>query len=580
MKKALTAGITLVTVLFCIPLISHAERIKNFSINIKVQENSEVLVTEQVTYDFEGLSRHGIYRDIPIHNSDGSWLVVKNITVTDEDGINYPMAIMNDTRGAHIKIGDPKELITGIKQYSISYTVENALVSFTSYDELYWNGIGNGWKVPIDKASLSINIPGGIDNIVQVSCYRGEAGMISKCAPGFTTGHPSLLETDIMPNFGVTIAIGIKKSVIDGISRIGGQSNIEKNPFSDDTVPSTSPLAKAGIIGVGLLFIVISVGYWLRYRDPKSKNPVVAWYEPPFNLPPITLGTLLDKQTDSQDITAQILSLANRGYLSLERIDSNRILVMHSVDYSFTLTKDPSHTISDLDKNVMEILFGPSHKIGTQVLMSDLSRNTTDTQVLMEKTKSTVMYYLISNGYMEKANRINFMPILLIIFAIAFYIIISNILVVGNFIVILVPVFFICALVLISFKRRLTLLGVDTQQQVKGFKLFLSVTDKERFTFHNAPEKNPQQFMEYLPYAIALGVEKKWAKQFEGITLAQPSWYQSNTANSFIAASFVSDLSSLNNSFTSAASSASSRSGSGGGGFSGGGGGGGGGGSW
>jgi len=123
---------------------------------------------------------------------------------------------------------------------------------------------------------------------------------------------------------------------------------------------------------------------------------------------------------------------------------------------------------------------------------------------------------------------------------------------------------------------RRTRKGYEALDHLKGFKLFLSVTDKERFTFHNAPEKSPQQFMEYLPYAIAFDVERQWAKVFEGISLPNPVWYEGGSAGNFSAVGLSSSLGGFSSSFA-ASSGASASSG---GGSSGGGGGGGGGGSW
>ena len=118
--------------------------------------------------------------------------------------------------------------------------------------------------------------------------------------------------------------------------------------------------------------------------------------------------------------------------------------------------------------------------------------------------------------------------------------------------------------------------GYEALNHLEGFKLFLTVTDKERFEFHNAPAKSPQLFMEYLPYAIALGVEKEWAKVFSDITIPQPDWYSGGSVAAFSATDFTSDISAFSSSF----SSSSGTSGSSGGGGVGGGGGGGGGGSW
>ena len=113
-------------------------------------------------------------------------------------------------------------------------------------------------------------------------------------------------------------------------------------------------------------------------------------------------------------------------------------------------------------------------------------------------------------------------------------------------------------------------------KKYKGFKDFLSTTEKERYKFHNAPARNTQQFMEYLPYAIAFGVEKEWAEVFKDIPLDQPSWYSSQNNSTFNAVAFTHNLSA----FSTSVSSSSGSSGSSGAGSAGGGGGGGGGGSW
>jgi len=39
--------------------------------------------------------------------------------------------------------------------------------------------------------------------------------------------------------------------------------------------------------------------------------------------------------------------------------------------------------------------------------------------------------------------------------------------------------------------------------------MFLEYTEKERIKFFNSPETNPQEFLDYLPYATAFGVEKE-----------------------------------------------------------------------
>jgi uncharacterized membrane protein YgcG len=139
-----------------------------------------------------------------------------------------------------------------------------------------------------------------------------------------------------------------------------------------------------------------------------------------------------------------------------------------------------------------------------------------------------------------------------------------------------------------------TLAGRALMDRVDGFRTFLTAVDGDRLQTMVPPQKTPQLFERFLPYALALGVEQAWADQFSQV-LAQaatagaagggtgysPSWYAGAGIASFSASDFTSGFSS---SFSSAVSSSStapgSSSGSGGGGSSGGGGGGGGGGGW
>jgi hypothetical protein len=133
-----------------------------------------------------------------------------------------------------------------------------------------------------------------------------------------------------------------------------------------------------------------------------------------------------------------------------------------------------------------------------------------------------------------------------------------------------------------------TVYGRRVIDQIEGFRLYLSVAEKEGLNFRNPPEKTPALFEALLPYALALDVENQWTDNFAEVLARarveqgySPRWY---TGRSWQSGGFSGLASSLGSSFTSTISSSSSppgsSSGSGGGGSSGGGGGGGGGGGW
>jgi uncharacterized membrane protein len=131
-----------------------------------------------------------------------------------------------------------------------------------------------------------------------------------------------------------------------------------------------------------------------------------------------------------------------------------------------------------------------------------------------------------------------------------------------------------------------TLYGREIIDQLDGLKLYLSVAEKDRLNLLNPPEKTPELFEKFLPWALALDVEQEWGEQFQELLerarmegTYSPVWYHSNRpfSSSILASSLGSSLSS---SIASSSTAPGSSSGSGGGGSSGGGGGGGGGGGW
>ena len=115
--------------------------------------------------------------------------------------------------------------------------------------------------------------------------------------------------------------------------------------------------------------------------------------------------------------------------------------------------------------------------------------------------------------------------------------------------------------------------------------MYMKTAEEERLKILNPPEKTPELFERYLPYALALDCENEWNAKFTAVLAAAalagataPVWYSGNNWNT---GGFTDSLgSSLASSAASASVAPGSSSGSGGGGSSGGGGGGGGGSGW
>jgi uncharacterized membrane protein len=133
------------------------------------------------------------------------------------------------------------------------------------------------------------------------------------------------------------------------------------------------------------------------------------------------------------------------------------------------------------------------------------------------------------------------------------------------------------AIILFVFSRIMparTVPGARAREAALGFKEFLERVETERY---RKMITSPELFEKYLPFAMAFGVEEKWAKAFEDIYRDPPSWYTGRSTMHFSPGAFASSMSEMSSAASSSMSSSPSSSGSGGGGSSGGGSGGGGG---
>jgi uncharacterized membrane protein len=116
-----------------------------------------------------------------------------------------------------------------------------------------------------------------------------------------------------------------------------------------------------------------------------------------------------------------------------------------------------------------------------------------------------------------------------------------------------------------------TMKGARALERVLGFEEFLERVESDRY---KRMITSPEMFERFLPYAMAFGVEKKWAAAFEGMYTQPPDWYRGQWQGGFRPVFFVHSMGHMSSMAGTAMSSgprSSGGSGFGGGGFSGGG---------
>ena len=598
-----------------------AEEIRSFSSRIEVLPDSDIVVTETIRVMPEGNQiKRGIYRDFPTLYSSPLGLrtsVPFELLEVLRDGKPEPSRTEQLANGLRIYLGSanvflPHEETT----YTIKYRTGRQLGFYKGFDELYWNVTGNGWSFPILAASACVDLPPGASPR-SVEAYTGPKG--SKGADFKITGKPGCdasVETTrpLRPGEGLTIVVTWPKGFV-------------KAPTQADrafSVISSNRGALVGTLGLLAVFGYYLVSWTLVGRDPKH-GVIIPLFAPPEGFTPQEVRYLDGLGTcDNTSLSAAVLHLAVQ----------RAITIAESQGKVYTLTKGDGSKLDGAETRLLEALFkGGSELIlvpanhstlaaARSVLAKDLAaqvgscfaRNTgvwaigllvtlipLGISLLDVRDKQIALFMMlwlsiwsVGCGALsfsvfkawQSKNMLAAIPLTLfsIPFLAGWFF--------GMWMLMHSASPWVCGLyaagitlciVFYHLLKRPTPEGQKLRDQILGFKKYLSVAEADRLGLENPPERTPQLFEKFLPYALALGVEQAWSEQFADVLATASHDLDSGTSATGLVLPLA-VASSFTSSFSSAISSAStapgSSSGSGGGGSSGGGGGGGGGGGW
>lgn len=569
---ALVAIIT-ATPVWSFPILSYDTR-------MEVQSDSSVIVAETIVADFTGEPHHGIYRDIPFTVEDkyGNKYRIRHeiLGVTDENGAPLQTSIGTQSGQLRIRIGDPNTTVQDVRTYIIRYRLIRAIRFFDDGDELYWNPVGPEWAVAIEKASCVVILPSDIPTgQLRTASYTGIYGSTTSEAMSDIQDARTVrfwMKRALSPGEAMTIVVGWPKGIV-------------APPEAEQRVKWF--VTDNGYFFLPPVFLLGLFGLW-KYagRDPDTGKSEMVTYDPPDNLRPAELGTLIDECVDIRDISASIIDLAVRGYIQIApKVEQG--MFSKSYDYRLTLLRPYNEVMSDFDlldfeKELLRAIFSS----GEDRWISSLSNHF---YVHLPKLKEQLYDSMIRRGYFTHRPdsirlRYQIGGILISVIGVTmFFISVSaGLLAVGWGVAVT-----LCGIIFAISSRampRKTKKGKNTLLGIKGFEEYLSRAERDSIE----QQERQNYFEKFLPYAMSLGIAVKWAKAFEGIQTKPPDWY--SDGGTFHPSLFALDLNMASTSFGDAMSSQPRSSGGGGGfgggsgfgggGFSGGGGGGGGGGGW
>jgi len=574
------AAVALIAVFSSLGMVAAADTgwdIDRFVEDIDIGSDGQLVINEQIDVDFHALARHGIFRDIPVQYewpADRTVVRVYRVSVTTvRSGAGAPLSYETSTEGAYfrIKIGDADRTVTGKQAYRITYTVRGALNAFSDHDELFWNAYGDPWPVPAAAVSAIVRLPA--EGITRIDCFQGPRGSRTPCRSSATARRADFAATaPLQPGQDLTVVVGMRKGLVSEPQPILTRRARGITEWFD-----TSPAA----LGTALFVLIASLGavvwrWWSAGRDDRERQTIVPEFEPPDKLRPAQLGLLVDEYADPKDVTATIVDLAVRGYLTITERPGAGLFA--TKDWTLARTDKPvGDELQPYELTILDGLFASDQSV-------DLSALRDKFHATLAKAEDEIYGDSVKRGWFASspdATRIIYrvLGFAAIAAAAGATWLLGSLF--GDGLVGLAAGIGALALLLIApLMPAKTRAGAEVLRRTLGFRRYMEVAETDRQKF--AEKENI--FAAYLPYAIVFGCVTKWASAFSGIgaSAATAGWYVGGNPAAFNAMAFSSSLSSFSSEVSTTI--VSTPGGSGGSGFSGGasggGGGGGGGGSW
>lgn len=498
---------------------AESSHLKEFISFLKINTDASLDVSEKIVYvNASSAQPINIEREIPlIYRARGSkyGLSVSHISVTDETDRPLAFHIEDLTTGKKISIrseAQPDET----KTYIIKYKIKRAINYFEKYDELSWNVTGDKWPVSIEKATVKVVLPDKTarENLGAL-CFAGDFGGKDSCSSATYEGDQAGVST-----------ISFSRSNLP----VGGNMNVVvKIPAGMVYRPTFFEtfwlLIKDNLIFFfpALVFLFMFLVWEEKGKAPKGSGIIAEEFDVPKLLTPLELDAVLHEKTHPRAWAAEIIYLATQGHLMIERMrDSSG-----ATAGGYILNRLEGETkLSASDEELLRLLFAeddavafPSSQVGAKAY-ARISQKTW--RGLVEKG-----YFPPDAQKVRRNTAILYVLIVTLGFLVAFAYLKAPF---GAydflflFLSILIVLFF--ALVMPYHLNDKVLM----KDKIFGFKNHLSGFKKCRAALA-VKNRTAEEFEAWLPYALALGVEKKWARQFSEVSAVRLSWYHTSISS-------------------------------------------------
>lgn len=627
----------IIIILVFVCSIVKADEIHYVKVDIEVQKDRSLIVTEYYEFTPKYQINHGLYRHIPIKYYSGADqaystpLEILSVEIDGQSGdyhtdhmlfvnpfdYNSQLRHKNALWNKIIYMGSKDVMLAKntVHTITLKYKINRIVKDLNNQEVIGWNVQGYDWEFTRNKFDLSIHLPSGIKSTEALFylSYSGQnmddiksnSRQISSWDYDSTTNSYHLrLDEGLAPHQDITFFLHFDNGTFD-----------EKAGFLEALYFNYKT---SFLLGIGLILsVIIWFFIWRKHGIDPVVQKIRVLFGAPDNLSPIECRYFRFKAVDKRSTVAFIVDAAIKGYILIDKPEDSphmRITKTAKFKEAPTVIKNGINTIVKDNLLIIKQTSKVSKRFSSLITkMEKLIKKrypnqfTDNFQFFMLGSIPLLLSGIVCLFIGEHFYFIN-----LVVGIVAYFLsyqFFDRILegVKGfwtyAYIVAIAGLTFLCFetipnyvftelhLLLIALVagiiaglwrylvKNQTALSRDKEMKIKAFEHYLKSTEERLMDFVNKPNEAPALFERNLPYAIALNCELKWVEAFEGsfdtanINYSM-DWAHGALTYHFLSHSLVSTIE-TNSSYTPPSSSGSSYSGGGfsGGGFSGGGGG-------
>ena len=548
-----------------------AETIKKYDVSIQINKNGTLTINETIDYDFgDKLDKHGIIRRIPLRSKKSGIDIYKShvkMNSVKRNGEPEKYETVKSSGEIAYKIGsEDKYVDSGVSKYEFNYTMYNAVFEKDGIYQVYFNPIGQFWKVPIESGDVNIsfenNEPIGENEIQQLEVFTGKYG---ETGENYTivqkSGIIKIKTNEVLePLNGMTFRLNLKTDKI--------------NPTWLDKLKVlyyAVPLIAVGSVVILVLFIYGFVT-WLLFRPVSLRKAIVPEFNIPKDISPMYAGYIKGVKKPKEILTIGMLSLLSKGYVTAEDKEGNRKNVKYRLVANTEGNPELSieeatllNALSDDEENIFKkdksyFSYQKNRKSGFEDEKNLYEASQNIMSMLESKYKSrayetndkfsypfilgmvlVITVGMINRGTNSRANGL-FDDITFIAFnfliscgiAAVIYVFIDNLfserkifpaVLKGGIAILLliktgiigVIIGIIPAMYIIYSKlmKKYTEKSLRQEKHLDGMKMYIKTAEANRIMKFNDVDELVEYFKGILPYAVALGVKNKAIKLLE-----------------------------------------------------------------